>query len=268
MQQAHDFAEECRAVEDLIAPLEPADFLRRTQFKDWTVNHVFQHLAVFDRLALLSVRDPETFKMEWARIERLWSDGRTLCEATEVVLEGLGGAELRRVWADGARDLADEFARTDPRLRVAWVGPGMSARSSITARLMETWAHAQAVYDMLGQRRVNGARIRNIVQLGVNTYDWTFRNRGTEAPGPMPGLRLTAPDGTLWCYGEPRDDALIEGLAEEFCMVVAQTRNIADTGLRMTGAAARQWMAQAQCFAGPPHDPPAPGTRGIARPPV
>jgi hypothetical protein len=31
--------------------------------------------------------------------------------------------------------------------------------------------------------------------------------------------------------------------------------------LRVTGAVATDWMAIVQCFAGPPEDPPAPGTR-------
>jgi len=42
---------------------------------------------------------------------------------------------------------------------------------------------------------------------------------------------------------------------------VTQTRHVSDTDLRVTGETATQWMAQAQCFAGPPEPPPAPGTR-------
>ena len=44
----------------------------------------------------------------------------------------------------------------------------MSVRSSISARLMETWAHGQEVYDVLGVLRVNSDRIRNIAHLGIN----------------------------------------------------------------------------------------------------
>ena len=36
----------------------------------------------------------------------------------------------------------------------------MSARSSISARLMETWAHGQEVYDHLGVVRVDADRIK------------------------------------------------------------------------------------------------------------
>ena len=53
----------------------------------------------------------------------------------------------------------------------------------------------------------------------------------------------------------------VEGRAVEFCQVVTQTRNVADTTLRVVGEPARRWMAIAQCFAGPPENPPAPGAR-------
>jgi uncharacterized protein (TIGR03084 family) len=139
----------------------------------------------------------------------------------------------------------------------------MSARSSITARLMETWAHGQEVYDQLGSVRLNKDRIRNIVVLGVNTYAWTFSNRKQPVPEPMPYLVLTSPSGEIWTYGEDQADNRIEGAAEEFCQVVTQVRNVADTRLTVLGTNATAWMEQAQCFAGPPQPPPAPGTRRI-----
>merc|ERR1712110_667526 len=134
----------------------------------------------------------------------------------------------------------------------------MTVRSKITARLMESWAHAQEVYDQLGQVRKNGDRIENIVILGVNTYGWTFKNRRLEPPGPMPHVRLTAPSGKIWTHGEFSETERIEGLAEEFCQVVTQTRNIGDTSLKVTGTCATDWMSKAQCFAGGPEPPPVP----------
>ena len=137
----------------------------------------------------------------------------------------------------------------------------MSARSSITARLMETWAHGQAVYDMLGVERVNADRIRNIAVLGINTFGWTFATHKQPLPAIAPHVRLTAPSGAIWTWNEPSETDLIEGSATEFCQVVTQVRNIADTRLKVVGEAATRWMAIAQCFAGPPETPPAPGTR-------
>ena len=82
-----------------------------------------------------------------------------------------------------------------------------------------------------------------------------------EVPETMPYLRLTAPSGAVWDWGEPGDAERIEGRATEFCQVVTQTRNIADTELAVTGPVASEWMGMAQCFAGPPETPPAHGQR-------
>jgi uncharacterized protein (TIGR03084 family) len=137
----------------------------------------------------------------------------------------------------------------------------MSVRSSITARLMETWAHGQAVYDVLGQMRSDTDRLKNIAVLGINTFGWTFANRGIAVPAVIPTVRLTAPSRAIWEWGPPKADNLVEGSAVEFCQVVTQVRNIEDTALRVVGATAAHWMSIAQCFAGPPEDPPAPGSR-------
>lgn len=137
----------------------------------------------------------------------------------------------------------------------------MSARSSITARQMETWAHGQEIFDCLGLERTETDRIRNIVHLGVNTYGWTFINRKEPVPEPAPYVKLKAPSGAIWKWNTPQKDNLVEGDAVEFCQVVAQTRNIADTRLETSSEIATRWMSIAQCFAGPPETPPPPGAR-------
>jgi len=261
MQQARDFLNECQAVARLLAPLGADDFRRETQFKGWTINEILQHLHFFDRLAGLSITDPDSFDAGYAALNDKRAQGQSLTQATDALLNGLQGAALRTAWQQGARDLAAMFEGTDPKARVKWVGPGMSARSSITARLMETWSHAQAIYDLLGVARVNSDGISNIVHLGVNTFGWTFANRGEPVPDALPHLRLTAPSGALWTYGDAGGVERIEGLAEDFCMIVTQTRNIADTTLQVTGPVATRWMDVAQCFAGPAQMPPAAGSR-------
>jgi uncharacterized protein (TIGR03084 family) len=176
-------------------------------------------------------------------------------------LKGLRGRHLLDHWREFYPEMAGRFAVADPKQRAPWFGPDMSVLSSITARLMETWAHAQALYDLLGRERVDTDRIRNIAILGVNTFGWTFTNRALPVPSNRPYVRLTAPSGVIWERGEPDPLNMIEGSATEFCQVVAQTRNIADTKLRTIGETATRWMLLAQCFAGPAHDPPPPGTR-------
>ena len=262
MQQATDFLDETHALAELIAPLSDADYLHETAFKRWTIDMVLRHLHFWNTAALLSVKDEAAFQALVSGLTDALRKG-ALPDHERAHFNGLSGRALREGWLAMARETADVFAQTDPSQRLKWVGPSMSARSSITARLMETWAHGQEVYDQLGVVRENADRIRNIVVLGVNTYGWTFANRNLPIPEPMPHLVLTAPSGEIWTYGDAQADERIEGSAEDFCQIVTQVRNIADTGLSVSGANASAWMEHAQCFAGPPQSPPAPGTRCI-----
>ena len=256
--QAQDFLDESEALATLVSGLSDADFEQQTQFKHWTINNIIRHLHVWNIAVGLSLESPDAFE-DFLREMASGIRGGRLPDFEARYLDGLSGVALQEQWIEKARAVAASFGQADPKLRLKWVGPDMSAISSITARLMETWAHAQAVYDVLGVERVDSDRIGNIVRLGVNTYGWTFKNRGEDVPGPMPRLRLTAPSSAIWDYGEGED--LIEGSASEFCQVVTQCRNIADTGLSVSGPVATNWMAVAQCFAGPAQDPPPKGAR-------
>ena len=262
--EAADFADECEATYKLLQALNDADYGRETQFKGWLINDIIQHLYTGDIRAHMTLTDPEAFAR--VKAERQSMVAATTAEKLANQRKAAGyleGRELLEAWRASAAKTAAAYAEADPKRRVAWVGPDMSTRSSITARLMETWAHSQALYDILGAERLDGDRIRAIAHLGAITYGWTFANRGEEPPGPPPLIRLTAPSGAIWEWnaGTAAAGEIVEGPAVDFCQVVAQTRNIADVTLSVTGKCATAWMNQAQCFAGPPNDPPAPGSR-------
>jgi uncharacterized protein (TIGR03084 family) len=160
--------------------------------------------------------------------------------------------------------LCDALSSMPPDARLKWAGPDMGVRMFTTARQMETWAHGQAIYDLMGVRRHPTDRLRNIAEIGVRTYGWTFANRQRPVPGPAPHVRLDAPSGDVWTWNDPDPGNTVQGDALAFCQVVTQVRNVADTALTVTGAPAQEWMRIAQCFAGPPEEPPAPGTRFAA----
>jgi len=262
LQQAYDFRDESNALWNLLEPLAEEDFKQTTLFKDWTINHVIGHLHMWNWAADTSLTDPDAFHAWSAEAWPVMAE-QGIRGYEEVWLDGLQGRKLLDTWQEYYRDMTGRFAAADPKQRVKWVGPDMSVRSSITARLMETWAHGQEVYDLLGVKRVNADRIRNIAQLGINTFGWTFANRQEEPPGPVPQVRLLAPSGEVWTWNEDNTDDIVEGAAEEFCQVVTQTRSLGDTSLQVSGPVAERWMAVAQCFAGPVETPPAPGERRI-----
>ena len=130
---------------------------------------------------------------------------------------------------------------------------------------METWAHSQAIYDTLGKIRENKDRILNIVIIGNNTFEWTYKVNNRKIPANKPYLKLISPSGKIWEFNDPANTIKIEGLAEEFCQVVTQVRNIKDVNLKLNGKTSTQWMSIAQCFAGKASTPPLPGTRRLVK---
>jgi uncharacterized protein (TIGR03084 family) len=261
IQQPIDFRDESDVLFAILDALDDQEWARETQFKRWTINDIVAHLHLGNYLADLSLKDSEAFAEFMRGLAAASKPGAGRLDATHAWLDGVRNRELLSRWRDFYREMADRFAVADPKRRVKWVGPDMSVLSSITARLMETWAHGQAIYDLLGQERIAADRIRNVVVIGINTFGWTFTNRGLPVPADRPHVRLTAPSGATWEWHQPDERNIVEGDAVEFCQVVTQTRNIADTKLKVIGDSANAWMSIAQCFAGPPENPPPPGTR-------
>ena len=260
MQQVvADFIDECETLEQLLLSAKPDDWTRQTQFLSWTLESVLLHLHFWNSALDTALLQPEEFAKLIAQVgEALPNGGLRALEDSAIKPRG---EELFEEWRSGFRQMQSRWSALDPKQRVAWAGPSMSVRSAITARQMETWAHGQEIFDLLGQQRQEADRLKNIVMLCVNTYDWSFKVRGREAPGPMPQLKLQSPSGLLWEFGQSDGINSISGSAVGFAQVNAQTRNAADTDLVVSGPIATDWMANAQCFAGPPEQPPVAGSR-------
>jgi uncharacterized protein (TIGR03084 family) len=133
----------------------------------------------------------------------------------------------------------------------------MGTLSFISARLMETWAHGQDLADALDGTLVPTDRLRHIAHLGVRSRPFSYSVRGLDVPAGRIDVEVTGPSGAPWTWtvGEAVPAALggrITGPALDFCLVVTQRVNIADTDLMVEGALAADWMAVAQAFAGPP----------------
>lgn len=237
------------------------DWTRATTFKNWTINDVVQHLYFGDHLGVTSHKNGDEFLAFMASVQK---SGLGLVDYTRQWLNDQSGPSMLERWRSHFVEMCNRFAASDPDMRLTWAGPDMGLKMFATARLMETWAHGWEIYDLLKAPRQQTDRIRHIVTIGVKTYGWTFANRKQEVPGPAPYLKLTAPSGEIWEFNTPQDDNQIMGEAVEFCQVVTQVRNIADTQLELKGEPAKQWMAIAQCFAGPPEQPPGKGARVAA----
>ena len=201
LEQAKDFREESEALFALLDTLGDQGWEQKTQFKGWTINDVVAHLHFGNYAADLSLRDGAAFMAFMRGLASARTQAGGHLGFTHAWLQGAQGRALVRQWRAFYLEMAERFAAADPKMRVKWVGPDMSVRSSITARLMETWAHGQAVYDGLGHVRRDTDRIKNIAVLGINTFGWTFANRGLRVPAEVPAVRLTAPSGAICMKG-------------------------------------------------------------------
>jgi uncharacterized protein (TIGR03084 family) len=265
-----DLAAESAELTALLAPLAAAQWDLPTPSPGWAVRDQVSHLAYFDDTATLAATDPERFRAE---ASTLMAAGDRFADDVARAHRHQSPAALMD-WLTRARaGYLRVFSGLDPSIRLPWYGPPMSAASSVTARLMETWAHGQDIADTLGVRREPTARLRHIAHLGVATMGFSFRLRGLPAPDVPVRVVLTAPGGPDWVWG-PADAAdRVEGPALDFCLLVTQRRHRDDTTLRATGAVASAWLDTAQAFAGPPgagrqpaefHDHEASGVQGDA----
>ncbi|NEX63702.1 TIGR03084 family metal-binding protein [Noviherbaspirillum galbum] len=258
-----DLLAEYDALAGLCATLTPEQWRRKTQFFGWTPWDEIAHLCYFDETGLLAATDGEAFAEDTRKLMAEQEGGKEISQIARERFGHLDGEQLLARWSERYHDLVDALAKLDPKARLPWYGPTMSARSFATARMMETWAHGQDVFDIVPARRPLDGRLRHIAHLGATTFGWTFVNRDLPVPPVAPFISLTAPGGDTWTWNAPSDTDYVRGSAEDFCLVVTQRRNVRDTGLEYAGAGAEAWLPLAQCFAGPPADPPAPGVRAI-----
>jgi uncharacterized protein (TIGR03084 family) len=260
LQEAYDFLEESNKLFNILSSLENTEFETPTLFRGWTINDILRHLHTWNHAVMLSILDEENFQIFIKEgLPAVLNDEIRMFERKQ--FPDLEGRDLLQFWKENYEKTSEVFSKQDPKARLKWAGPDMSARSSITARLMETWAHSQAVYDLLGVDRQEQDYIKNIVVLGINTFSWSYKVNGLSVPEKVPFLKLTSPSGEIWQWNDPGNENRIEGLASEFCQTVCQTRNVEDTNLKVTGEIAEQWMSIAQCFAGPAKTPPIKGER-------
>jgi len=264
MNEALDFKAESEAVATILTGLSDEEYNTPTQFKGWTIYDILAHLHLWNIAADWTLNEPAKFTALMGDVIQVFQGGKTHQDLQRewCVKQGLDtGTKLYTAWMETFATVAEKYVVADPDTRVKWGGPDMSVRSCIIARQMETWAHAQAIFDVLGVARIDADRLKNVAHIGVTTYSWSFKVNGLAPILPKPYIRLTAPSGAIWEWNEPQDDNKVEGSATEFSQVVTQCRNIDDTSLIMTGEAATTWMSIAQCFAGGPETPPAKDTR-------
>ncbi len=242
---AADLAAESAVTRALVAGLDETGWHTPTPAAGWDIADQISHLAYFDEVTVRSAVHPAEFEAELAAAREGVNP-----DAIAARFRDRTGAQLLG-WFEAARaDLLNTFKNLDPRARLPWFGPAMSAASSLTARIMETWAHTQDIADALGITREPTSRLRHVAHIGVGARAFSYAVHGRALPQTPVRVELTGPDGDLWAWG-PEDAAdRVTGPALDFCLLVTQRRHRDDLALAIEGQAATEWMSIAQAFAG------------------
>ena len=243
-----DLVTESAALYGILDQLGPTEWSLPTPAAGWRVGDHVSHLAYFDEATLQSLVDPDQFRRD---AELLTAGGGDFPNRIAAEHRLRPGADLLGWFRAARAALAHAYRGVDPLRRLPWYGPDMSPASSVTARLMETWAHGQDVVDALGIERAPSSRLRHIAHLGIRAVPYSFSVNHLPAPMQPIAVQLTAPDGDTWSWGPTDAIDRVTGDAVDFCLVVTQRRHRDDSDLVVTGSTAQQWIAIAQAFAGP-----------------
>lgn len=242
-----DLVDEHRSLEELVLGLTEQQWDTPTASPGWTVRDQVSHIWFFDQRALLALTDADAFAADAATLLA----GR----GTDASVEpgrAVTGSEMVDRWRRDRTALIGHARQVDPSTRVPWYGPAMGARSFITARLMETWAHGQDVADALGVERAPTDRLRHVAHIGVRARPFSYATHKMPMPDAEIHVSLSTPDGETLAWGSPDSENSVRGPLLDFCLVVTQRRHPSDTALETTGDAAVEWISIAQAFAGPP----------------
>jgi uncharacterized protein (TIGR03084 family) len=246
-----DLTAETSELDQLVAGLPEDDWRRPTPAAGWTVATQIAHLAWTDDVATLAATDAVAFA---AALQEALAEFDSYVDRAAAEWSLQPTPELLAVWREGRQRLAAALLAVPDGTKLPWFGPPMSATSMATARLMETWAHAQDVYDTLGVARAATDRLRHVAHIGVRTRDFAYLVRDRAAPSEPFRIELVGPSGDVWTWGPEDARQRVSGPALDFCLLVTQRRHRDDLALVAEGADADEWLDIAQAFAGPPGD--------------
>ena len=235
---------EQRDLEELLRRQPDEAWLTPTPAAGWDVRDQVSHLADTEEIAYdtatggarqlnkeaLSYPSPEAFT------ESGCERGRKM--EPQQVLEW---------WVLNAAKTRGILLQKDPKERIPW-GLGMAARTLVSARQMETWAHGLDIRAALGEPPNLTPRLRDIAWLIFRAFPYAFTYAKREMPAGTLRMELDF-NGERWDFGPDDADNLITGDAGEFCRVGVQRMKLTETAtLKAEGPLAEEALQVARAF--------------------
>ncbi len=237
-------AEEQAELEKVLQGRSDEEWLTPTPAVGWDVRDQVSHLADTEEIAYdTSTGGPRQLNAEALSFTSPDAFTESGCDKGRK----MKGPEVLEWWVRGAARTRGTLAHKDPKERIPW-GLGMAARSFVSARLMETWAHGLDVRAALGEPPNITPRLRDVAWLIFRALPYGFSHAKREMPIGTLRMELDF-NGERWDFGPDQADSLITGDAGEFCRVGVQRMKLADaTTLKAEGNLAEQALQVARAF--------------------
>lgn len=251
-----DLVAEQSFFDSVLAGLSESQWRSMSANCEWTIKEELLHIAAFDHAALRMMEGDYSAVNEVADVE---FGHDSIYRPT--AFTHMTGEEAMSFWREQRTRMVAAFYDRNPKDRIAWApGLPMSAKSLVSARLMELWAHSVDIYDALGLEPSVQKRIEHTLFLSWQALPNAYRINGFDMPDVPIRLEVELPDGELWTRGEENPDNWIKGTARDWALTAVRRRHYLDTDLEVHGEEATRYAAIVQTFAGEPSTPPPAGT--------
>jgi uncharacterized protein (TIGR03084 family) len=216
MQIFDDLEAEEERLEDILAGLDEATWLRASAAPGWSVTDVVLHLAQSEELVVESGWSTASgLRPGHAGLRNLDAQVDALVRA-----QAAPPAAVFERWRAARRQALAVLRDTDPDRRMPWVTDPIRPATLATTRLAEHWAHGLDVCDPLGIDLADTDRLRHIAWLGHRSIPYAFSLAHEDPPAVR--CELAAPGGDTWDLGPAGAPVSITGSAGDFCRVGAR----------------------------------------------
>ena len=230
-------ADQQSELDGLVRDLDESGWARPSRCAGWTIADVVLHLAQTDEAGALAAagRRAAAGEAGAAPTPFIVRQDVDALAAERVTEERDTPAAVYARWKAAAARECSALLECRPGDRVVWVAGELAARTLATTRLSEAWIHTGDIAYGLGVTLPPTDRLWHIARLASRTLPYAFAQAGRSLSGPV-AVILVAPDGGTWTFGETDGAAtVVEGPAEDFCLVAGRRLDPAASGLRATG---------------------------------
>jgi uncharacterized protein (TIGR03084 family) len=245
------FAAEAEGLDAYLTALAPDQWTRPSRCAGWSVTDVVLHLAQTEEAVVGAFEHGDAGRPFAAYLaEAAEAEGGAVDALADaaVVAERADDPQIALArWRVAHAGSLACLAAADPRARVNWIAVPLSARTLVATRLSEHWIHGMDIREALDDPAADTDRLRFIARLAWRTLPYAFGRAGEQAPSVQ--LRLTAPAGDEWRFGDDDAAVTISGPAGDWCRVAARRIGPGDTALVAEGAAADRVLELARTYA-------------------